>query len=61
MSNRLLLRVTIGTNVSNRHLRRVTIGTIVSNRLLLSYYGTIVSNRLLLRVTMEQLCQIDNY
>ena len=38
MSNGLLLRVTIGTNVSNR--------------LLLSYYGTNVSNRLLLRVTI---------
>ena len=35
MSNRQLLRVTIGTNVSNRQLRRVTIGKIVSNRLLL--------------------------
>ena len=48
MSNRLLLRVTIGTNVSNRQLLRVTI-------------GTNVSNRLLLRVTMEQMCQIDYY
>ena len=38
MSNRLLLRVTIGTIVSNRQLLRVTIGTNVSNRLLLSYY-----------------------
>ena len=46
MSNRLLLRVTIGTNVSNRLLLRVTIGTNVSNRR---------------RLLLEQLCQIDYY
>ena len=48
MSNRQLLRVTIGTNVSNRLLLRVTI-------------GTNVSNRQLRELLLEQLCQIDYY
>ena len=48
MSNRQLLRVTIGTNVSNRLLLRVTI-------------GTNVSNRLLLKLLLEQMCQVDYY
>ena len=69
MSNRLLLTVTIGTNVSNRLLLRVTIvsnrtkcDTNVSNRLLQMcqielLFDTIVSNR----TNVTQMCQIDNY
>ena len=61
MSNRLLLRVTIGTNVSNGLLQSYY-GTNESNRLILSVtIGANVSNRLLLRVISGTMCQIDYY